>query len=168
MIANLARHYSTAGDSAKARAYLRRALELQERGDFREARAYTLAMLGYLSEREGDLTAAAEWTSEAIAVAGELQKDELLAYALVFAADLVQRRGDDRSGRTRLLGASTAAFARATVVPQDEEAARAVRMRDGLSEYAAGREEKSAELDSDRSVELGVTSLAIAQRTRSK
>ena len=166
VIANLARHYEHAGDFAKARAYLVEALELQERGDFPEARAYTLAMLGYLSEREGDLTAAAEWTSEAITVAGELQKDEFLAYALLFAADLVQRRGDQERA-ARLLGASTAAFARATVVPQDEEAARAVRVRDGLSEYAAA-EKEGAELDRDRSVELGVTSLAIAQRTRSK
>jgi tetratricopeptide (TPR) repeat protein len=166
VIANLARHYEHAGDFAKARAYLVEALELQERGAFPEARAYTLAMLGYLSEREGDLTAAAEWTSEAITVAGELQKDEFLAYALLFAADLVQRRGDQERA-ARLLGASTAAFARATVVPQDEEAARAVRVRDGLSEHARAEEEGAA-LDRDRSVELGVTSLAIAQRTRSK
>ena len=123
-------------------------------------------MLGYLSEREGDLTAAAEWTADAIAVAGDLQADEYLGYALLFAADLVQRRGDQERA-ARLLGASTAAFARATVVPQDEEAARAVRVRDGLSEHAQAEEEGAA-LDRDRSVELGVTSLAIAQRTRSK
>ena len=156
--ANLARDYEHAGDFAKARAYLVEALELQERGGFAEARAYTLAMLGYLSEREGDLAAAATWTADAITVAGELQKDEYLAYALLFAADLVQRRGDQERA-ARLLGASTAAFARATVVPQDEEAARAVRVRDGLSEYAAA-EEEGAELDRDRSVELGVASLA--------
>ena len=96
----------------------------------------------------------------------KLQKDEYLAYALLFAADLVQRRGDQERA-ARLLGASTAAFARATVVPQDEEAARAMRVRESLSEYGAA-EEEGAELDRDRSVELGVTSLAIAQRTRSK
>ena len=42
-----------------------------------------------------------------------------------------------------------------------------MRVRDGLSEYAAA-EKEGAELDRDRSVELGVTSLAIAQRTRWK
>ena len=156
--ANLARYYEHAGDLGTARAYLVEALELQERGGFPEARAYTLAMLGYLSEREGDLTAAAEWTAEAITVAGELQKDESLAYALLFAADLVQR-GGDRERAAYLLGASTAAFSRAAVVPQDEEAARAVRVRDGLSEYAAA-EQDGAALDLTSSVELGVAALA--------
>ncbi len=42
-----------------------------------------------------------------------------------------------------------------------------MRVRESLSEYGAA-EEEGAELDRDRSVELGVTSLAIAQRTRSK
>ena len=166
VIANLARHYEHAGDFATARAYLVEALELQARGGFAEARAFTLAMLGYLSEREGDLAAAAEWTADAIAVSGDLHADEYLGYALLFAADLVQRRGDQERA-AHLLGASTAAFARATVVPQDEEAARAVRVRDGLAEHARAEEEGAA-LDRDRSVELGVTSLAVAQRTRSK
>ena len=156
--ANLARYYEHAGDLGTARAYLVEALELQERGGFAEARAYTLAMLGYLSEREGDLAAAAEWTAKAIAVSGDLQKDEFLGYALLFAADLVQRRGDQERA-ARLLGASTAAFSRAAVVPQDEEAARAVQVRDGLSEYAAAEEEGAA-LDRTSSVELGVASLA--------
>ena len=166
VIANLARYYEHVGDLGKARAYLVEALDIQERGGLAEARAYTVAMLGYLSEREGDLAAAAEWTADAITASGELQKDEFLGYGLLFAADLVQRRGDDEQA-ARLLGASTAAFARAAVVPQDEEAARAMRVRESVSEYGAA-EEEGAELDRDRSVELGVTSLAIAQRTRSK
>ena len=57
----------------------------------------------------------------------------------------------------RLLGASTAAFERAAVVPQAEEAARAVRVRDGLSEHARA-EKEGAELDRTSSVELGVAS----------
>ncbi len=166
VIANLARYYEHVGDLSKARAYLVEALDIQERGGLAEARAYTVAMLGYLSEREGDLASAAEWTADAISASGELQKDEFLGYGLLFAADLVQRRGDHEQA-ARLLGASTAAFARSAVVPQDEEAARAMRVRESLSEYGAA-EEEGAELDRDRSVELGVTSLAIAQRTRSK
>jgi tetratricopeptide (TPR) repeat protein len=156
--ANLARSYEHAGDLGTARAYLVEALELQERGGFAEARAYTLAMLGYLSEREGDLAAAAEWTAKAIAVSGDLQADEYLGYALLFAADLVQRRGDQERA-ARLLGASTAAFSRAAVVPQDEEAARAVRVRDALSGHAQAKEEGAA-LDRTSSVELGVASLS--------
>ena len=138
VIANLARYYEHVGDLGKARAYLVEALDIQERGGLAEARAYTVAMLGYLSEREGDLAAAAEWTADAITASGELQKDEFLGYGLLFAADLVQRRGDDEQA-ARLLGASTAAFARAAVVPQDEEAARATRVRESLSEYGSGR-----------------------------
>ena len=60
MIANLARYYEHVGDLGKSRAYLVEALDIQERGGLAEARAYTVAMLGYLSEREGDLAAAAE------------------------------------------------------------------------------------------------------------
>ena len=101
VIANLARHYEHAGDFATARAYLVEALELQARGGFPEARAFTLAMLGYLSEREGDLhPPPRNGRPTPSTVAGDLQKDEYLGYALLFAADLVQRRGDQDAGRT--------------------------------------------------------------------
>ena len=166
VIANLARHYEHAGDFAKARAYLVEALELQERGGFpRRARTRSPCSATSPSARATSRPPRSGRPRPSLWRASST-KDEFLGYALLFAADLVQRRGDQERA-AHLLGASTAAFARATVVPQDEEAARAVRVRDGLSEHARAEEEGAA-LDRDRSVELGVTSLAVAQRTRSK
>jgi predicted ATPase/DNA-binding SARP family transcriptional activator len=162
VLANLAQSYEQLGDYGQARGYLTESLELQG-GDDSEGRAFTLAMLGYMSELEGDLGAAARWTIEAIQIDGRLRKDEYLGYALLFASDLVNRKGDPERA-AMLLGASEAAFSRALVVPQAGEASRAERVREILddaltpSARAAG-EAQGAALDHEAVVELAVAAL---------
>ena len=120
-------------------------------------------MLGYLAEREDDLDEAARRTIEAIEVEAKLRKDEFLGYAFVFAADLVQRRGDAR-GAARLLGAADAAFTRAVVVPQTQEAERRddvrARLDDELGSERTALETEGAALDLEAAANLAVSALA--------
>ena len=74
-------------------------------------------MLGYISEREGNIDEAGRWTSLALEASVPLGKHEYVGYGLLFAADLVQRAGAAESA-ARLLGASATAFDQAAVVPQ--------------------------------------------------
>ena len=138
-MANLAGQYERAGDFARARASLTEALELQEASGAAEARAFTLAMLGYVSEREGELDEAARWTSLAIETSVALRKHEYLGYGLLFAADLVHRAGDDGSARRGCSAPPSTAFDRAAVVPQAEEAERLERVRGLVSRRARRR-----------------------------
>ncbi len=162
ILANLAQNYETIGDLETTRRYLAESLEVLDRLDHQEGRAFTMAMLGYVAEREGDLEQAARWTIDALGVARGLRKEEYVAYALLFAADLVQRAGKERQS-AELLGASDAAFARAVVVPQDDEAARRERVAaqlDGAElDDALARGEA---LDLDQAVALAVAALGSA------
>ena len=144
ILANLAQSYETLGDLETTRRYLAESLDVLDRLDHPEARAFTMAMLGYVAEREGDLEEAARWTIEALRVAGELGKEEFVAYGLLFAADLVQRAGEEVRA-AELLGASDAAFARAVVIPQEDESAR----RERIGEHVAAQLD-AAELDDAR------------------
>ena len=168
VITNLAGQYERAGDFARARACLTEALELQEGSDAAEARGFTLAMLGYVSEREGELGEAARWTSLSIETSAALRKHEYLGYGMIFAADLVHRAGDMENS-ARLLGAADTAFGRAAVVPQAEEAERLERVRGLVSDVlgadrAETLETSGAALEVDPAVELAVAALAAAQR----
>ena len=162
ILANLAQNYETIGDLETTRRYLAESLDVLDRLDHQEGRAFTMAMLGYVAEREGDLEQAARWTIDALRAAGELRKEEYAAYGLLFAADLVQRAGKKRQS-AELLGASDAAFARAVVVPQDDEAARRERVAAQLDEAelddALARGEA---LDLDQAVALAVAALGSA------
>jgi len=166
VITNLAGQYERAGDFPRARACLTEALALQEGSESAEARAFTLAMLGYVSEREGDLGEAARWTCLGLEESAPLRKHEYLGYGLLFAADLVHRAGDPE-GAARLIGASGTAFDRGAVVPQAEEAERLARVRGVVTgelgaERAAFLEADGAELEVDPAVELAITALAAA------
>ena len=120
-------------------------------------------MLGYISEREGKIEEAARWTSLALEASAPLHKHEYIGYGLLFAADLVHRAGET-DGAARLLGASGAAFDRAAVIPQAEEAERLERVR-GLVAGELGADrfgalgDRGAELDIEPAVDLGVTAL---------
>ncbi len=168
VMANLAGCYERAGDFARARATLTEALALQEASGSAEARAFTLAMLGYISEREGNVDEAGRWTSLALEASVPLGKHEYVGYGLLFAADLVQRAGAAESA-ARLLGASATAFDQAAVVPQAEETERLERVRALLAgELGADRfgalQAEGAELDIEPAVDLGVGALAPLQR----
>ena len=162
VLTNLARSHEQLGNYGQARSYLTEALDLSDPEAVSEGRAFTLAMLGYLAEREGDLDAAARRTAEAIGVEAKLRKDEYLGYAFVFAADLVLRRGDTR-GAARLLGAADAAFTRAVVVPQTQEAERrdAVRARleDELGSERGALEVEGAALELEAAANLATSCL---------
>jgi tetratricopeptide (TPR) repeat protein len=163
ILANLAQSYETLGDLETTRRYLAQSLDVLDRLDHQEGRTFTMAMLGYVAEREGDLEEAARWTIEALRVAGQLRNEEYVAYGLLFAADLAQRAGKGREA-AELLGASDAAFTRAVVVPQDDEAARRERVGDRAATQldptvlgdARARGEK---LDVNQAVALAVAAL---------
>jgi predicted ATPase/DNA-binding SARP family transcriptional activator len=166
ILANLAQSYETLGDLETTRRYLADSLDVLDRLDHPEGRAFTLAMLGYVAEREGDLEEASRWTIEALLVAGQLRKEEYIAYGLLFAADLVQRAGRDRES-AELLGASDAAFARAVVIPQDDESARRERVGDRAAAQLDATELDEARvqgetLDLQQAVALGVAALESA------
>ena len=146
--------------------YLAESLDVLDRLNHQEGRAFTMAMLGYLAECEGDLEQAARWTIDALQTAGELRNEEYVAYALLFAADLVQRAGKDGQA-AELLGASDATFARAVVVPQDAEAARRERVGEHVAAQLDGAELEDAlargeALDLEQAVALGVSALESA------
>jgi tetratricopeptide (TPR) repeat protein len=166
ILANIAQHYEVLGDLTTTRRYLAESLDVLDRLGHQEGRGFTMAMLGYVAEREDDLEEAARWTIEALRVAGELGKEEYAAYGLLFAADLVHRAGEERQA-AELLGASDAAFARAVVVPQDDEAARRERVGEQVAAQldAAELDEARARgeaLDLQHAVALGVAALESA------
>ncbi len=89
-----------------------------------------------------------------------------MAYGLLFAADLVQRAGEERQA-AELLGASDAAFARAVVIPQEDEAARRERVGDRAAAHLDATELDEARargeaLDLEQAVALGVAALESA------
>ncbi len=166
ILANIAQHYEVLGDLETTRRYLAESLDVLDRLDHQEGRAFTMAMLGYVAEREGDLEEAARWTIDALRVAGELRNEEYVAYGLLFAADLVQRAGKDGQA-AELLGASDATFTRAVVVPQDAEAARRERVGDAVAAQLDATELDEARargeaLDLEQAVALGVAALESA------
>ena len=144
LLANLAQSYEQMGDFERARAYLEESLALLEEHGHQEGSAFTMAMLGYLAEREDDLEQAARWALDSLRVAHQVRQDEYLGYGFTFVADLVQRRGDERSAAV-LLGASRAAFARTAIVPQAEEAARRDRVREQAESALGGESLAEAE-----------------------
>ena len=164
ILANIAQHYEILGDLETTRRYLAESLDVLDRLDHQEGRAFTMAMLGYVAEREGDLEEAARWTIERVAGRwGACARRSTSPTGS--SSPPISCNEPARSGQAaELLGASDATFARAVVVPQEDEAARRERVGEHVAAQldAAELDEARARgeaLDLEQAVALGVAAL---------
>ena len=162
----LAQHYEILGDLETTRRYLAESLDVLDRLDHPEARAFTMAMLGYVAEREGDLEEASRWTIDALRVAGAASQGGVRRLRAPLRRRSRATAGKDGQA-AELLGASDATFARAVVVPQEDEAARRERVGEHVAAQLDAAELDKARargeaLDLEQAVALGVSALESA------
>jgi predicted ATPase/DNA-binding SARP family transcriptional activator len=119
------------GEYDRARAELLEALATLEGQGSSAALAYALYMLGCVSWRAGDRADARRWAARALHETRDLRFLELLAYELVFVADMLVDLLPD--GTARLLGAVEATLRRADLPIQPSEAARVAEARESLA-----------------------------------
>jgi predicted ATPase/DNA-binding SARP family transcriptional activator len=119
------------GEYDRARAELLDALATLEGQGPSAALAYALYMIGCVTWRAGDHADARQWAARALRQTLELRFLELLAYELVFVADMLVDVSPE--GTPRLLGAVEATLRRADLPIQPSEAARVAEARDRLA-----------------------------------
>ena len=119
-----------------ARAHLLEALEALGTLPTNASFAYTLYMLGCVEWRAGQPTEAASWARRALPAILELRFHELLAYELVFLADVLLDASPE--GAARLLGAAEEELRRADIPIQPSEGERVSEMKEKLAETIGG------------------------------
>ncbi len=115
-----------------ARAHLLDALAALEGMPTNASSAYTLYMLGCVEWRDGNPSEAARWAAQALPEILELRFHELLAYELVFLADVLLDESPE--GSARLLGAAEEELRRADMPMQPSEGERVAEMKEKLAE----------------------------------
>jgi predicted ATPase len=120
------------GEYDLARAHMLEALALLEEKGSSSALAYALYMIGCVSWRAGDQVDARRWAARALDEILGLRFLELLAYQLVFVADLLVEGSPE--GAARMLGAAEGTFRRAELAVQPSEAARVAELEESLTQ----------------------------------